>query len=72
MDQTEKLIRLEKIKIFLMGVIITLAFLFLIGSGPSVQDIGRYQITACASEKGFGVYRVDTTTGEVKKVFGKL
>lgn len=46
MDQTEKLIRLEKIKIFLMGVIITLAFLFLIGSGPSVQDIGRYQITA--------------------------
>lgn len=63
---------MERLKVFLLGVLITTIFFLLIGARSNPPpEIGRYQIAAMGTENNpakYGVYVVDTTTGEVRPV----
>ncbi len=50
---------MEKVKVFLLGVIMTIGLMFLIGA--SHGQTGRYQIV----DIGQDAYVLDTTTGDV-------
>lgn len=52
----------------LLGVLFTLGLVFLIGSGPSGAQVGRYQVSTCLKRDWIYVYVIDTVTGAVKFV----
>lgn len=57
--------RWEKSKVFLMGAMITLAFVILLGAGEGPKnEVGRYQMQG--AETVFLI--MDTATGETKEV----
>ena len=60
--------KLEKLKFFLLGVLLAISFVILMGA--SGGSFGRYQVSAWSgSNIGFGAFVVDTTTGETKMVY---
>lgn len=56
---------IEKLKFFILGVLLTISMLLL--TGASGESHGRYQVSAWSSTgTGFGAFIVDTATGETK------
>jgi hypothetical protein len=58
----------QRILYFGLGVLLTIGLLFIIGTGPSNSQIGRYQISTCLKREWVYVYVIDTATGVVKFV----
>ena len=60
----------EKIKIFLLGILVAIMFMFLSGaSGCSRGGGGRYQIATLAGEVGNNaIFVLDTATGVVSEI----
>jgi hypothetical protein len=58
----------EKIKYFLLGILLTISLLLLIGAYGNSP--GRFQVSAWSgSGTGYGTFVVDTATGETKMAF---
>jgi len=58
----------QRILYFVLGVMLTLGLLFIMGTGPSSLQVGRYQISTCLKREWVYVYVIDTATGVVKFV----
>ncbi len=58
----------QRILYFLFGVMLTLGLFFIVGTGPSSPQAGRYQISTCLKREWVYVYVIDTATGVVKFV----
>ncbi len=58
----------ERIKFFLMGMLVVLGMIFLMGATNDtvVIDDGRYQISAWGDGEAHGAFIVDTISGETK------
>lgn len=74
---------MERIKFFLLGMLVVIGLVILMGANTTdtgshfLLGTGRYQISSWGSfgeDKvgGFGVYIVDTLTGETKTVYTRL
>ncbi|MCK5227250.1 MAG: hypothetical protein KAJ60_06010 [Desulfobulbaceae bacterium] len=70
---------LERAKFFLLGVCALIGILFLTGAAENsvpTLNFGRYQIATWGSDLGkggaFGVFVLDTVSGETKMVYTKL
>ena len=42
--------------------------LFISTTTKSTNDVGKYQITALATNPHYGIYRLNTATGEIVKI----
>lgn len=58
----------QRMVYFVFGILLTLGLLFIVGTGPSTPQIGRYQISTCLKREWVYVYVLDTATGVVKFV----
>ncbi len=68
---TENRIYKERVKFFLMGMLVVIGMMFLMGATNDtvVIDNGRYQISAWGDGKAHGAFIVDTISGETKIVY---
>jgi hypothetical protein len=68
---TENRIFRERIKYFLLGMLVMIGMIFLMGAKNDtvVIDNGRYQISAWGDGKAHGAFIVDTISGETKIVY---
>lgn len=56
----------EKIKIFLLGILVAFMFMFLLGaSGCSGGGGGRYQMSTLGTQYSRAIFVLDTTTGVI-------
>lgn len=70
----------ERIKFFLLGMLVVTGILFLAGADtltPPPPNYGRFQISSWATSfgnnsGGVGVFVVDTITGETKTVYSRI
>ncbi len=68
----------DKVRFFFMGVICALLFVMLIAAiDTSAPNYGRFQISAWAGRftdlsGGFGVFVVDTTSGETRLIYSRV
>lgn len=62
--------KFERLKFFLLGVLLAISLTVLTGAYANSNSFGRYQVSAWSgSSVGFGAFIVDTTTGETKMVY---
>ena len=68
---TENRIVKERIRYFLMGILVVVGMMFLMGASNDtvVIDNGRYQMSAWGDSKAHGAFIVDTISGETKIVY---
>jgi hypothetical protein len=69
---TENRIFRERIKYFLLGMLVVIGMIFLTGAKKNdtvVIDNGRYQISAWGDGRAHGAFVVDTISGETKIVY---
>lgn len=68
---TENRIVKERIRFFLLGMLVVVGMLFLIGASNDkvVIDNGRYQISSWGDSRAHGAFVVDTISGETKIVY---
>ena len=68
---TENRIVKERIRYFLLGMLVVVGMLFLAGASNDkvVIDNGRYQISAWGDSRAHGAFVVDTISGETKIVY---
>jgi hypothetical protein len=59
----------EKVKIFLMGMLVAIGMMLLMAAGGNNGEIGRYEISSWGAARGFGVFVVDTKTGVTKSAY---
>ena len=62
----------ERVKYFLMGVLVVTGMIFLMGTKPHEQvviDSERYHISAWGDSRAHGAFVVDTISGETKIVY---
>lgn len=67
----DKLLK-ERVKYFLLGVLVIIGAVFLMGANNKdsvVIDNGRFQISAWGDGKAHGAFIVDTISGETKIVY---
>jgi hypothetical protein len=67
----DRLLR-ERIKYFLIGVLVVTGVVFLMGTKPHEQvvlDSVRYHISAWGDSRAHGAFVVDTISGETKIVY---
>ena len=57
---------MEKVKVFLMGVLVTLGIFILLGAGKNDKDVGAYEMAVAANDQQFFVMVMDTRTGKFK------
>lgn len=69
MDQ-DRIIK-ERIRFFLLGVLIVIGAIFLMGAADTQLSIdnSRYQISAWGDSKAHGAFIVDSVTGKTKIVY---
>jgi hypothetical protein len=61
---------MERVKIFLLGVLTAVGIMLLMGSDAADQ-VGRYRLESVAPSLGYGVFIIDTKTGVTKQVYAK-
>lgn len=68
---TENRVVKERIRFFLLGMLVVIGMLFLVGASNDkvVIDNGRYQISAWGDSRAHGAFVVDTISGETKIVY---
>ena len=63
-------------KMLLIGLLLSVCFVFLIGATMKSSDVGRYQISAWGKgnsrNSNHGCFVVDTCTGAVKEVYNNI
>lgn len=52
----------DKIKIFLLGMVVAVGMMFLMGAGGNSGNVGRYQLESLNDN----LYMYDTKTGRIK------
>jgi hypothetical protein len=57
---------MEKVKIFMLGLISAILLLVLLGAGPQVEGPGRYQVSIGGGSGNPVIVVLDTHTGKAK------
>ena len=68
---TREMIIRERIRFFLLGVLVIVGAIFLMGATtdkPIIEN-GRYQISAWGDDEAHGSFIVDTVSGETRIVY---